>query len=85
LARSAPRRPPRGSHDRPVEVQGPLFVGDVRSRGLDLRPLGDKVGRGLRLDGSAGDVFDVVAHELAFPFGHSSHSVAAVDDLPEGE
>jgi hypothetical protein len=52
---------------------------------LDLRPLGDKVGRGLRLDGSAGDVFDVVAHELAFPFGHSSHSVAAVDDLPEGE
>jgi hypothetical protein len=32
-----------------------------------------------------GGVLDVVAHELEYPFGDPSRSVAAVDDLPERE
>jgi hypothetical protein len=60
-------------------------MGDVWSWGVYLYPLSDEVGQGLRLDGGAGDVLDVVAHELECPFGDLSCSVAAVDDLPKWE
>jgi hypothetical protein len=52
---------------------------------LDLYPLVHEVSQGLRLDGSAGGILDVVAHELECPFGDPSYSVTAVDDLPEQE
>jgi hypothetical protein len=35
------------SQDRSVKLQGPVFMGDVRSRGLDLRPIGQELGEGL--------------------------------------
>jgi hypothetical protein len=60
-------------------------VGDVRSQGLDHRPVGHEVGQGLRLDGSAGDVLDFIAHELERPFGDLSCSIVDVDDLPQWE
>jgi hypothetical protein len=53
--------------------------------GLDFGALGHEVGQGLRLDGGAGGVLDVVAHKLERPFGDASHSVAAMDDLTERE
>jgi hypothetical protein len=53
--------------------------------GLDLRPFGHEVGQGLRLDGTAGGLLDVVAHELEPPFVDPSCSVVAVDDLLEQE
>ena len=37
------------SHDRPVEVEGPVLVRDFWGRGLDFRPLGDEIGQGLGL------------------------------------
>jgi hypothetical protein len=52
---------------------------------LDLRPFGHKVGQGLRLDGGAGDILDVIAHKLECLFGDLSRSITAVDDLPKWE
>jgi hypothetical protein len=60
-------------------------VDDVRSQGLDFRPLGDEISQGLRLDGGAGDVLDLVAHELECPFGDNPYSIAALDNFPEWE
>jgi hypothetical protein len=52
---------------------------------MDLGPLGDEVGQGMRLDGGVGDVLDIIAHELEHPFGDASRSVTAMDDLAEWE
>jgi hypothetical protein len=57
------------SHNRPVEVQGPVLVGDVRSRGLDFGPLGDEISHGLRLYGGEGGILDIiVSHPEIFNF-----------------
>jgi hypothetical protein len=42
-----------------------------------------EVGQGLRLDGGAGGVLDIIAHELECPFGDASRSIAAMDNLAE--
>jgi hypothetical protein len=52
---------------------------------LDLGPVGDEVGQGLRLDGGAGGVLDVIAHELERSFGDASRRVTAMDNLTEWE
>ena len=58
-------------------------MGDIRGRELDFHPFGDEVGERLRLNSSAGDIPDVVAHELESPFGDSSHGVAVGDDVSQ--
>ena len=58
-------------------------MGDVRGRELDLRPFCDKVGKSLRLNSGAGDIPDVVAHELESPLGDSAGGIVVTDDLPE--
>ena len=35
--------PRAGSHDRPIEVEGPVLVRDFRGRSLNFHPLGDEV------------------------------------------
>ena len=68
-------------HDRPIEVHRPVLMGDVQSRELDFRPFGDEVDESLRLNSNAGDIPDVVAHELERPLGDPSRSVTVVDDI----
>ena len=62
--------PRAGSHDRPVEVEGPL---------------GDKVSQGLRLYRRTWHELDVVAHQLDCPFGDPPHCVAVVNNFSEWE
>ena len=56
-------------------------MGDVRVQELDFHPFGDEVGKSLRLNSSAGDIPDVMAHELECPFGDSSHGIVVADDV----
>ena len=56
-------------------------MGDVRGQELDFRPFGDEVGESLRLNSSAGDIPDVMAHEFKGPLRDSSRGVAVVDDV----
>ena len=68
--------PRAGSHDRPVEVEGPVLVRDFWSRSLDFHPLGDEIGQGLGLYRRAWHELDIVAHQLDCPFENPSHGVA---------
>ena len=70
-------------HYRPIEVHYPVLVGDIRGQDLDFRPFGDEFCKGLRLNCSAWDIPNVMAHELECPLGDSSHGVVVVDDLPQ--
>ena len=54
-------------HDRPIEVHRLVLMGDIWSQELDLRPFVDKVGESLRIYSSAGDIPDVMTHELECP------------------
>ena len=58
-------------------------MGDVRGQDLDFRPFGDEVGKILILNSDAGDIPDVMAHELECPFGDLSHDIAVVDDVSQ--
>ena len=58
-------------------------MGDVRGRELDFCPFGDEVSKSLRLNSGAGDIPDVVAHELKSPLRDSVGGVAVMDDLSE--
>jgi len=58
-------------------------MGDVQGRELDFRPFGDEVGKSLRLNSSARDIPDVVAHELESPLGDSTSGITVMDDLPK--
>ena len=58
-------------------------MGDVRGQELDFRPFDNEVGESLRLNSGAGDIPDVVAHELESPFGDLSHDIAVVDDVSQ--
>ena len=58
-------------------------MGDVRGREMDFHPFGDEVGESLRLNSGAGDIPDVMAHELESPLGDSASDVTITDDLPE--
>ena len=44
-------------------------MGDIRSRELDFRPFSDEVSKSLRLNSDAGDIPNVMAHELESPLG----------------
>ena len=68
--------PRAGRHNQPIKVHCLVLVGDIRGRELDFRPFGDEVGESLRLNSSAMDIPDVMAHELESPFGDSSHDVS---------
>ena len=54
--------PRTGSHERPVEVEGPVLMRDFWGRSLDFRPLGDEIGQGLGLYHCAWHELVVVAH-----------------------
>ena len=58
-------------------------MGDIWGRELDLCPFGNKVGKSLRLNSSAGDIPDVTTHELKCPLGDSSHGVTVADDVSQ--
>ena len=54
-------------------------MGDVWGRELDFRPFSDEVSKSLRLNSSAGDIPNVMAHELKCPFGDSFCGIAVAD------
>ena len=58
-------------------------MGDIRGQELDIHPFGDEVGKSLRLNSGAGDVPDVMAHELESPLGDSAGGVVVTNDLLE--
>ena len=58
-------------------------MGDIRGQEQDFRPFGDEVSKSLRLDSGAGDIPDVMTHELESPLGDSVDDVTVMDDLPE--
>ena len=58
-------------------------MGDVWGRELDLYPFGDKVHKSLRLNSDAGDIPDVMAHQLECPLGDSSRGIVVVDDVTQ--
>ena len=70
-------------HDRPIEVHRPVLMGDIRGQELDFRPFGDEVGKSLRLNRGAGDIPDVVVHDLESPLRDLADDSAVTDDLPE--
>ena len=70
-------------HNRPIEVHCPVLVGDVRGQELDFRPFDNEVGESLRLNSGAGDIPNVVAHELESPLGYSTGDVTVMDNLPK--
>ena len=57
-------------------------MGDVWGQELDFRPFGDEVGNSLRLSSGAGDIPDVMAHELKSPLGDLASGIMVTDDLP---
>ena len=69
-------------HDRPIEVHRPVLMRDIRGQELDFRPFGDEVGNSLRLSSGAGDIPDVMAHELKSPLGDLASGIMVTDDLP---
>ena len=75
--------PRAGHHHRPVKVHHPVLVGDVWGQELDFRPFGDEVGESLRLNSSARDISDVMAHELESPLGDPADGATVTDDLPK--
>ena len=58
-------------------------MGDIRGQELDFCPFGNEVGESLRLNSGAGDIPDVVAHELKSPFGDSSQGIAVANDVSQ--
>ncbi|XP_066334075.1 uncharacterized protein [Miscanthus floridulus] len=58
-------------------------MGDVQGQELDLRPFGNKVDESLRLNSSAGDIPDVMIHELKCPLGDPSHGIMVADDVSQ--
>ena len=58
-------------------------MGDIRGQELDFCPFGNEVGESLRLNSGAGDIPDVVAHDLRSPFGDLSHGVVVADDVSQ--
>ena len=58
-------------------------MGDIRGQELDFRPFDDEVGKSLRLNSSAGDIPNVMAHELESPLGDSAGGIMVMDDLPK--
>ena len=58
-------------------------MGDVWGQELDFCPFGDEVGKSLRLNSGAGDIPDVMTHELESPLGDLASGVTVMDDLPE--
>ena len=58
-------------------------MGDVRGRELDFHPFGNKVDKSLKLNSGAGDIPDVMAHELECPFGDSSCGVVVADNVSQ--
>ena len=58
-------------------------MGDVWGQELDLCPFGDKVHESLRLNSGAGDIPNVVAHQLECPLGDSSRGVVVMDDVSQ--
>ena len=58
-------------------------MGDILGRELDFCPFGDEVDESLRLNSGAGDIPDIMAHELESPFGNSSCGVVVMDDVSQ--
>ena len=58
-------------------------MGDVWGWEVDFRPFSDEVSKSLRLNSSAGDLPDVMAHELKCPFRDSSHGIAVANDVSQ--
>ena len=58
-------------------------MGNVQGRELDFRPFSDEVSESLRINSNAGDIPDVVAHELESPLGDLASDVMVTDNLPE--
>ena len=58
-------------------------MGDIQGQELDFRLISDEVGKSLRLNSGAGEIPDVMAHELESPLGDSVGDIAVTDDLPE--
>ena len=58
-------------------------MGDVWGQELDFRPFSDEVGESLRLNSSARDIPNVVAHKLESPLGDLSYGVVVADDVSE--
>ena len=77
--------PRAGSHDRPVEVEGPVLVRDFWGRSLDFHPLGDEIGQGLGFYRRALHELDVIAHKLDCPFRNPSYGVAVANNFSEWE
>ena len=58
-------------------------MGDIQGQEQDFRPFSDEVGENLRLNSSAGDIPDVMTHELKCPLGDPSRGIAVADDVSE--
>ena len=75
--------PRAGHHYGPIEVHRLVLMGDIWGRELDFHPFGDEVGKSLRLNSGAGDIPDVVAHELKSPVGDLANGIVVTDNLPK--
>ena len=58
-------------------------MSDVRGRELDFHPIGEEVGESLRLNSSARDIPDVMAHELESLLGDLFRDVAVAADVSQ--
>jgi len=66
-------------------VHHPQLCLNLSQGELRVLPLRDKVCQGLRFDGFAGRISEVLTHEFDRPFGDSSCGLSTSDDLSQGE
>jgi hypothetical protein len=67
--------------ERPVEVYGLVLRVVDRDRSLHIRPLGDEVGKHLRLDRVARPEVDGIGAKLDFPFNDGAVGFLVAEDV----
>jgi hypothetical protein len=68
---------------RPIEVRGPMLGVVNQDRSLHIRPLGNEVGKRLRLDCVARPEVDGIGAELDRPFNDAAAGFLVAKDVTE--